>query len=334
MAIMTNADIVRLYAEQNPVLAERMGYDEMTGEVDGNALSRFGAVPSNANEFVSDLNNVLVNQIVFDTMKGWNARYTWAQYDVEKYGDIEQFLSTTISTPEEYSEDMSPFVKKKPTIIEQFMTTELKKVLPRSISEEIFAGAFTREGGLVGLVSIILKHLRDSMEVFMYEYLTSYIETNITKTKVLTTITGAGDTANAQTAYEELITLVQDMSLPNTLYNEESVKTLTPVGSGILILNPKTQASFDVNVIASLFNSKEIGANKYFKQIDIVQFTDPHVIGVYADSEFLRWGLRIYKMASIYNPANLFYNYFLHFWVKVALVKVRQAVLLVDSDYQ
>lgn len=336
--VITNEQIVKLIAHDNMSLATKMGYDRDTDTVDSKMLSRFGAVPSLANEFLNTMNNVLLNQIVFDVMRGWKSKYTWAQYDVDKYGDIEQFLTAVIGTPDDYDDTDTPFDLNKPTVKEAFMKTELKKVIKRTIGKDTWAGAFTREGGLASLVGIILKNMKDEMDVFMYEYLTAYLEATITKTATLSISaeTGAGETTNARKAYEELIKLVNEMSLPNTLYNEEGVKTLTEVGTGRLILNPACKASFDVNVVASLFNSSQIASANYFSGIDIVQFQGDDkadIIGVYLDSEALRWGLRIYEMGSIYNPANLYINYFLHFWVKIALVKTRQAVLLVDSTY-
>lgn len=333
--VMTNEQIIRLISKDNLGLASRMGYNQDSDSVDSDMLRKFGAVPSVANEFLATMNNVLLDQIVFDVMRDWKAKYAWCQYDVSKFGDIEQFLTATIGTPEDYDDTDSPFAINKPTVEEQFMKTELRKVIKRTIGKDTWAGAFTREGGLAGLVGIILKNMKDEFDVFMYEYITGFIETTVTKTAELSLLADpvAGSTANAQKAYEELIGLVNTMSIPSVDYNTAGVKTLTEVGKGRLILNPKCSASFDVNVLASLFNSQKIGAGNYFSGIDIVAFTTGGIIGAYLDPEVLRWGLRLNEMASIYNPANLYINYFLHCWVKIAMVETRQAVLLVDSTY-
>lgn len=331
----TNVEIVSLLCKLHPnsSYAKLVNYDANTGKIDEDALKLFTSQPDVANEFISDMANKVVVQRAYDLFRDYEMPFKIFMREMSKLGDPEELLSAELAVPEDYGTTTDPFSADKPNIVLAWIKTEDKKVTHVKLSYEIWAGAFVKEQGLSNIAGIILKNLRDALEKYVYGAIKTDLSsaTNITKSKQITTISGAGETANAQKAYEEILKLVADMALPSTSYNNAGVETFTPKGRGVLILNSLYKASFDVNVLASLFNSSNIAENKYFKEVIVAPLTGTKQVGVYMDEEGYLFGYRFDLSDSIRNPATLEINTFYHRWVKRAVVPFRQAVRLVTA---
>ena len=331
----TNVEIVSQLCKLHPnsSYAKLVNFDEKTGKIDEDALKLFTSQPDVANEFISDMANKVVVQRAYDLFRDYEMPFKIFMRDMSKLGDPEELLSAELATPEDYGTTTDPFDADKPSIVLAWIKTEDKKVTHVKLSYEIWAGAFVKEQGLSNIAGIILKNLRDALEKYVYGAIKTDLSssTNITKSKQITTISGAGETANAQKAYEEILKLVADMALPSTTYNNAGVETFTPKGRGVLILNSLYKSSFDVNVLASLFNSSNIAENKYFKEVIVAPLTGTKQVGVYLDEEGYLFGYRFDLSDSIRNPATLEINTFYHRWVKRAVVPFRQAVRLVTA---
>ena len=331
----SNVEIVRELCKLHPSsrYAKLVNFDEKTGNIDEDALKTFTDQPDVANEFISDMANKVVVQRAYDLFRDYEMPFKIFMREMSKLGDPEELLSCELAVPEDYGTTTDPFDADKPSIVLAWIKTEDKKVTHVKLSYEIWAGAFVKEQGLSNIAGIILKNLRDALEKYVYGAIKTDLSsaTNITTSKQITTISGAGETANAQKAYEEILKLVADMALPSTSYNNAGVETFTPKGRGVLILNSLYKASFDVNVLASLFNSSNIAENKYFKEVIVAPLTGTKQVGVYMDEEAYLFGYRFDLSDSIRNPATLEINTFYHRWVKRAVVPFRQAVRLVTA---
>ena len=139
---------------------------------------------------------------------------------------------------------------------------------------------------------------------------------------------------NSDITYEEIVKLVIDMSIPSEDYNTGEVKTYTRKGDAVLVLNSRYASAFDVNVLASLFNSGEIATKKYFAEVIVTDLTagDDNLIGVVLDKEAYLYGFRFKVASSIFNPKTLKINIYNHAWIKRGLVPFRQAVQLYGVD--
>ena len=331
----TNVEIVKQLCKMNPSsrYAKLVEYNEQTGSINEDALKNFTDQPDIANEFISDMANKIVVQRAYDLFRDYNMPFKVFERSMSRLGDAEELLSAELATPEDYGDTTNPFGADKPSVVLAWIKTTDKKAVNVKLSYEIWAGAFVSEQGLSNMAGIILKNLRDALELYVYGKIKDDLSssTNIQKSKQITSITGAGETANAQQAYEEILKLVTDMAIPSKLYNNAEVEAFTPKGRGVLILNSLYNASFDVNVLASLFNSAEIGKNKYFKEVIVAPLTGTKQVGVYMDEEAYLFGYRFDVSDSIRNPATLEINTFYHRWVKRAVVPFRQAVRLVTA---
>lgn len=332
----TNIQIATELCKQMPNsrFAELLGYDAETNTLAVKDLSLFTSTPDIANEFISAMANKIVVQRAYDLFRGYEMPFKVFLRTMGKLGDVEELLSATLATPENYGTTTDPFSANKPSITLAWLKTEDKKAVNVKLAYDVWAGAFVSEGGLSSIAGIILKNLRDSID----EYLRGAIKadladaTKITKSHTIQGISDAGETANAQKAYEQILKLVRDMSIPSTSYNTSEVKTFTPMGRAVLVLNTRYASSFDVNVLASLFNSGEIAGKKYFKEIIVTDYAGSNnEVGIVLDEEAYLFGYRIDMAQSINNPATMEINTFYHRWIKRAVVPFRQAVRLVTA---
>ena len=332
----TNIQIATELCKKNPSksYAQFLEYDSSTNSINKDKLAMFGDEPSVANEFISDMTNKIVVQRTYDLFRDWEMPFKVFMKEMGRLGDVEELLTAELATATDYDEDATPFGADKPSIVLSWVKTEDKKVVCVKLSYEIWAGAFVSEQGLSNIAGIILKNLRDTLELVVYDNIrTDFASTTMfTKSRNITAISDAGETANAQKAYEEILKLVGEMSLPSTSFNTAGVKTLTGKGRSVLVLNPLYKASFDVNVLASLFNSDKVGENKYFKEVIVAEIGDSDQIGIILDEEAYLWGYRINVAQNIINPANLTIEEYYHRWVKRAGVPFRNAVRLMKAS--
>ena len=332
----TNVQIATELCKKNPTksYAQFLEYDSSTGSINKDKLAMFGSEPSIANEFISDMTNKIVVQRTYDLFRDWEMPFKVFMREMGRLGDAEELLTAELATASNYDDTATPFGADAPRIVLSYVKTEDKKVVCVKLSYEIWAGAFVSEQGLSNISGIILKNLRDTLELVVYDNIrTDFASTTMfTKSREITAISDAGETANAQKAYEEILKLVGEMSLPSTSFNTAGVKTLTGKGRCVLVLNPAYKASFDVNVLASLFNSDKVGENKYFKEVIVAEIGDSSQIGIVLDEEAYLWGYRINVAQNIINPANLTIEEYYHRWVKRAGVPFRNAVRLVKAS--
>ena len=334
----TNVEIVKQLCKMNPSsrYAKLVNYNEQDNSINEDALSLFTNQPDIANEFISDMANKIVVQRAYDLFRDYNMPFDVFKKEMSRLGDAEELLTAKLATASNYDGTDTPFGASKPDIVLAWIKTEDKKVVSVQLSYEIWAGAFVSETGLSNIAGIILKNLRDTIELLVFKNITADLSDIGANHKVATThtiqeISGAGETANAQKAYEQILKLVVDMSIPSDDYNNAGVETFTPLGRCVLVLNSLYKSSFDVNVLASLFNSAKIGEQQYFSKVIVAPLTGTKQVGVVLDEEAYMWGYRFNVSQNIINPANLTIEEYYHAWVKRAVVPFRQAVALVHA---
>ena len=331
----TNVEIVKQLCKLNPSsrYAKLVNYNESDNSIDEDALSLFTSQPDIANEFISDMANKIVVQRAYDLFRDYKMPFDVFRKEMSRLGDAEELLTAKLASASSYDGTATPFNADKPDIVLSWVKTEDKKVVNVQLSYEIWAGAFVSETGLSNIAGIILKNLRDTIEYLVFTNITADLSdaTKVTKYATIQEVNDAGQTANAQKAYEQIIKLAIDMSIPSDDYNTAEVLTFTPMGRGVLVLNSLYKASFDVNVLASLFNSAKIGEQQYFSKVIVAPLTGTKQLGVVLDEEAYLWGYRFNVSQNIINPANLTIEEYYHAWVKRAFVPFRQAVRLVHA---
>jgi hypothetical protein len=330
----TNIEIATEVAKASSMIADALGYDSNTGKlgVDLNTFSETLA-PEIANEFLAVLSNKIVVQRVYDPLAGWNNPYEVFRREMSMMGDAEELLSVGEVADANYSTTSSLTSTSTPDVKVAFIQTTHKKVWTTSVSMELLRGAFVQEFGLSSLVSLIIKKLRDSKELYLYDTIVEELKTGITIEAVITEIIGVGEAEASRDAYEEILTLVHKFTIPTADYNESGLRAITPKGQAILILNASYQASFDVNVLASLFNSSKIGQDSYFKQVLVVDLgaEESQVLGFLLDEDKYIYKDRINTTTSFFDPSNLITTTRLFNFVKTGVNPHVNGVKLVNA---
>lgn len=335
----TNHNIAIMVARDNENVATKLNYqkDAFGNEsIDDAKLSLFEQNPEDANEFINTMSNQIVFMYAYDLWRGTENQFGWALKTMSRIGGMLDYVTNLMDESiEDYAEGGDPFKAPNPSIVNNFIDKKYNKTLGKKLNEELWSGAFTTEGGLSNIVGIILKNMRDSLDYYAYTELCKYTTDKevFGKNLVVTKISGVGETENAQKCYEQIMALVRKMQLPSKDFNTKGYLTKTPKGSFVLLLNADYMASFDINVLASLFNASSIALDKIFKRIEVIQFpsTASTQIGFICDEEALVWGYKTNRMGSIYNPRDMSINYWLNVRVRYGVINGRNAVRLLDT---
>ena len=312
----SNKEIIGAVASQNEKLAEFFGYNQ---NADGSFtisrdLKQFDAPTTVTNEFLTELVNKIVVQRNYVILGGWENPYNIFYKPMEMLGDTEELLTVDVIAGANYSETSSLLTVAKPDVYNAYIYTEDKKVWKVSISQPIIRGAFVTEGGLSALIANIIGMLRKSKELYVYDTLTEDFATDFTIEEEIQPV-AQGNATQAQLAYEQIVALALKMSLPSTNYNLQGLRTTTPVGSAILMLNANYKASFDISVFASLFNSAVVGEQKVFSRVVVADLAEG-VLGYVLDPEAYIIVDRIMQTESFFDASNLITTFFLHNWIK------------------
>ena len=286
------------------------------------------------NEFLTAMFNKILTQRVFEPMGEWNNPYAKLfTRDKSALGGSEEWLSVDLVEAEDYDKTGTDLLTvKEPVLnIQQIYETDCKKY-SISIAPSIMKRAFTTEYGLADLLSQVQSRLQKSKDKYIYNVVNNKLAT-ITKTYKLTSpITALNDTENARKCYEEIIKLVTELAIPNTLYNVNGKDCVTNRGDAILVLNTQYNSSFDVNVLASLFNTAGITLNKYFKDVVVVaQPTDTNCIGYILDKDAIILTNDKLEVTSFYNASNLTTKFYLHNWTKINVNNSVNAIKLMTA---
>ena len=118
---------------------------------------------------------------------------------------------------------------------------------------------------------------------------------------------------------KEFLTAVRSyagkLRFPNTIYNcnvIENVPVFVKPSELVLLLTPDTQASIDVNTLASVFQLDK--ADIKYRTVEVDEFPMQNVVAILTTEDFFQCYDTVYETNSMYNPKTLGTNYFLHHW--------------------
>lgn len=133
------------------------------------------------------------------------------------------------------------------------------------------------------------------------------------------------DEATAKKFVKTVRKASQDMTFASEEYNAAGVKTWTPVGNQVLLVNKDVLAEVDVEVLAKAFNM-----GKTDIQVEIVPMDDfgslSGTYGLLLDKDWFRIWDTLSKMEPQRNAQGLFTNYFYHVHQILSASKFKNAV--------
>lgn len=138
-------------------------------------------------------------------------------------------------------------------------------------------------------------------------------------------VTAITDEATAKKFVKTVRKASQDMTFASEDYNAAGVKTWTPVGNQVLLVNKDVLAEVDVEVLAKAFNM-----GKTDIQVEIVPMDDfgslTGTYGLLLDKDWFRIWDTLSKMETQRNAQGLFTNYFYHVHQILSASKFKNAI--------
>lgn len=303
----------------------------------GNPILSF---QSTANEFLS----ALVNRIglVLITNKTYNNPLKPFKKGMMTLGEtVEEIFVNLIKAEPYYQVDTEgrtdcedAFARRLPDVRAVFHTRNRQDKYPVTVSNDDLRTAFLSYQGVEDLVSKIITAVYTSDEYDEF-ILMKHIFYEAGVRGALTPVAIADPTTqdNAKKAITTLRSTSRGLTFMSNKYNYMGVATHTPIEDQYIFLLASFEAITDVEVLASSFNMEK--AEFLGRRIVVDDFggleKEAGVVALLVDRDWFMVFDNYLSMTEIYNPARLYWNYFLHHWETLSYSPFSNAVAFVTT---
>lgn len=198
-----------------------------------------------------------------------------------------------------------------------YHTVNREDTYPISINTMELRGAFNSEMGLNNLLSAIMQvpYNSDNYDEYrIFLELLSFYEANHGFFKQQ--VSAVTDEATAKAFLKQVRAYAGKLRFPSSLYNALSVKDI-PVWINpdeadelVLITDPDTLASIDVDALAALFNVDK--AELKYRTLIVDRIPIPGAVALLTTADFFVCADYAYETTSFFNAQTLTENYYLH----------------------
>lgn len=323
-----------------------------------------------ANKFLGTLTNLLAIVETADTFESGNGLYRvlslFRSSDIEK-GAGKVVNAVDVLTVEDLDLDRSPWTIKAPTVDQQQIDVEAYKVVPLSLSRYLLKGAFAEESAIAYFIGYVRAVMQKTKDIYLYKELLKTIFTWARDedselaagqriTVALWNYTGsdaeralAYDRINANLICKAILNFVKEISgADSSAFNELEFTEIVDPKSLVYLVNSHFDTELVVDTFASLLKSQEIKDRFEWGETVPIPYgkvkaglkdagstqeeTDANgFIGIMAHADKFQYGFMYEVLASIFNPANLTDQDFMHFSYYMAAVKALVGVIFVAS---
>lgn len=203
----------------------------------------------------------------------------------------------------------------------------------QTIQEDSLRGAFVSWSTFDNFLARIINAVYNSAEVDEYLYMMKLVNTAIKESdmKVFEIEQGGkpeDKKADAHTLLEMMRTVFSRITLPmgSRQFNKAGVHTVTDESDVHIFMLPETQASIDVNALASAYNMDK--ATFIGNRTLVDGFEDEDVVAVIIDKNWFMVYDQMQKMTNIYNSEGLYWNYTYHVWQVMSYSLLENAVVI------
>lgn len=201
----------------------------------------------------------------------------------------------------------------------------------QTIQEDSLRGAFVNWGTFDNFLASIINAIYNSAEVDEYLYMMKLVNKAVKDGDFKAFEVeqkGESKQADALALLEMMRTIHSRLTLPmgSRQFNKAGVHTVTDEQDVHILMLPETQASVDVNALASAFNMDK--ANFIGNRTLVDGFEDPDVLAVIIDKNWFMIYDQLQKMTNIYNPQGLYWNYNYHVWQVMSYSLLENAVVI------
>lgn len=272
-------------------------------------------------KYLNQFMDILVNRIGMTYVRGMSWRNKLAGFKGAslQYGSTIQEIAPKWIKAHSYQDDAKTLLAiHRPEAAQWFHSQNRRDMYPISINENELRTAFTDEYGLNSLVSRIMTVPMNSDEYDEYRIMLQLLAEYENRWGFFKHKLSAAPTDEA--TGKEFLTAVKTyagiLQFPSTLYNAQNVTDI-PVFSQpdelIMLVTPATNASVDVNTLASLFHLDKADETRVTKVI-IDEFPIPNAVALLTTRDFFVCSDTNYRTTSFWNPETLTTNYYLHHW--------------------
>lgn len=305
-----------------------------------------------ANKFLGTLTNLLVIVETANTFESNNGLYRVLDLcrstDIGEGGG-KVINAVDILTVEDLDLTRSPWTIKAPTVNQQQFDVESYKVVPLSLSRWLMKGAFANEYALAYFVGYCRAVMQKTKDIHMYKellkmifgwYLDSGSALKATQKIQVELINYTGSDAVQENGYKKinaeriasaLIDFVREVGgADSNGFSELGYTSIVDPKNLVFYVNTKFDTKLLVDTFASLFHSEKIaerfewGETVPLPKTKIVAALTANsdaqaathaeeCIGIIANREKFQYGFFYEVLASIFNPANLTDQDFMHF---------------------
>ena len=298
----------------------------------GRAITDF--VP-NQNEFISALIN-RIGLVIFKNMSYTNPLKAFKRGTLS-YGETIEEIFVGLAKSYDYNwnsgaAEENPFKREIPDVKTYFHTMNVQKVFKGTTAEQEISLAFTNSTGIYNLVNKIIQSIFTAYEVFEYERTKGLLKEAFDANQIVKiNVDAATDEATAKKLIQKARSTSSKMQFPSKSFNSAGVMQTSPRGDQLILMTPDLEALVDVNVLASAFNmdkteflGKRVVIDAFPEGMEKVQL-------MIVDKDWFMIYDKLLRMESIYNPAQMYWNYFLHYWGVYSYSVVENAVAFVSA---
>ncbi len=293
------------------------------------------STPTSSNQFYNDILNKMVWQVVLDLQADGVLQKLINRFSIGiiKEGEGIEVLTSDLVAARTVDladgADHSPHITRKNKAFVHTIKLGDKLVFPITTNAAAISRAFSSLSGLTTFIGQIARVVSKSIDNHYWKLLKTTIvdyTPPVGAPAIKIENVGVAATSTATEIYTAVETIVGEMEFPSTAYNEGvSVGgAYTPLEQMymkkdlILVLNPKNAANFNVNVLASLFNSSKLEINNLetiklpFTQADnVTPITDADkTVGFLMSRDRIKFAYGEKSIEQSYSPNGQFLDTF------------------------
>lgn len=309
----------------------------------GNPMFEFPVI---MNEFLSALYNKVGRTYVRNKI-ATNDLAMFKTGDLPWGATVEE---THTNPAEEYQFDPNGaglMARAEPDVKVAFHTINRQKQYKTTIQRDLLKRAFTSYDGFGELIDSIINSLYNGNTIEEYTLIKQLFGSAVTDNHIVkqTIADPEASEANAKAFTAKLRALSKKFKRPSTLYNpylqyadadqNAPRQSWVEVENQVIVITDDLEAYLDVNVLAYAFNITKAELERQVVTIDQFEDADgvpmPNVKAMIMDKTFTQ----IYSSDEIsgewYNPAGLYYNYFLTLFQVYSLSPFANGVALITA---
>ena len=294
--------------------------------------------PMNGN-YLNQFMDILVNRIGMTYVRGkeWQNVLSPFKGALLQYGSTIQEIAPKWIRAHSYTDDAETLLKlHRPEAAVWYHSQNRRDKYPISINPDELRTAFTDEYGLNSLVSKIMTVPMNSDNYDEYRIMLQLLAEYENRWGFFKHQLSAVPTDEA--TGKEFLTAVRTyagiLKFPSTIYNAAAVTDIPVFAQPdelILFVTPATDASVDVNTLASVFHLDKADINRVTKVI-VDEFPIPNAVALLTTRDLFVCNDTLYQNNSFYNPETLTTNYWLHHWGVYSISPFVPAILFTTAE--